>query len=382
MIGVLRRAPHYSRVMPRLAGRCFGVLFGLAWFSAPHAQAEPRAADEPVEAEIDIEQAPGSEVCPDKEAVFRSIRRLFPERDFRQSKDASRSTARARVTIRPLSPGHEAVLTLLPPRAGERVIREQDEDCRGLADALALAFVMLVAPPEPGVSSENESDATKSGAASAATSPDVPGAAPPSSKPAVPQKKTRAPDTVPASPRGPRLYRAGVGASLVGGLGVLSEPALGFAAELELFHRTGFGLSLQGLRLWSEPAEGQGGSVTLTLWGLLVAPCYRHRLGPASRLDACLRVGVGSQHAEVKGFLSPQSGGFPWLVLVPSLGFRQGFAELERSLSGFVRVGLVGQLRPQAFSVRLADGSDVQVASAPKVGVMTEVGLMFGADVF
>ncbi len=34
------------------------------------------------------------------------------------------------------------MLTLLP-HYGERVIRENDDDCRGLNDALALAFVML-----------------------------------------------------------------------------------------------------------------------------------------------------------------------------------------------------------------------------------------------
>jgi hypothetical protein len=165
---------------------------------------------------------------------------------------------------------------------------------------------------------------------------------------------------------------------------VLSEPSLGAAGEIELFHQRGFGLSVQGLRLWSGAAEAEGGSVALTLWAVLVAPCYRLRVGAAAALDACLRIGMGSQQAEVKGFLSPQSDSYPWLVLVPQLSYRQGLFGLGERLSGFVRVGLVGQLRPQSFSVGLADGSgqNVQIAGAPRFGVMADIGLIFGTRLF
>jgi len=346
------------------------------------AWAQPRDVAPPVEAVIEIEQAPGSEACPDKEAVFRSIKRLFPEREFRQNSAAGSSTATARVTIRPLRPGHEAVLTLLPPRHGERVIREQDEDCRGLADALALAFVMLVAPPDSQPESDRAGSASKSDVPLAAKSPEASAAAPPSPEPQ--QKSERAPETASASGRPARSYRAGIGASLIGGLGVLSEPSLGVGGEVELFHRSGWGLSLQGIRLWSQPAEAEGGSVTLTLWALLAAPCYRIRLAAASHLDACLRFGTGSQHAKVEGFQSPQPATVPWQVLVPQLSYRQSFAGLGDLLSGFARIGFVGQLRPQSFSVRLADGSgqNAPIASAPKFGVMAELGLMFGTGLF
>jgi hypothetical protein len=106
-------------------------------------------------------------------------------------------------------------------------------------------------------------------------------------------------------------------------------------------------------------------------------------LGASTRLDACLGFGIGSQHADIQGFLSPESGNFPWQVVVPSVSFRQGVPGLSQ-LSGFVRVGFVGQLRPQSFSVRRADGSgdNVQIASAPTFGVMTNIGLMFGSGLF
>jgi hypothetical protein len=358
------------------------VAVALLLLSVPPARAEPReVVDEPVDAEIEIEQAPGSEACPDKQAVFRAIERLFPERTVRQSAEASSSTARARVTIRSLPAGYEAVLTLLPPRRGERVIREEDEDCRGLADALALAFVMLVMPPEIPAEAGTASEAPKPGAAAASPSSDISAAAPPS-KPSAPQNSGIPPRIEPPSaPRG-RSYQGDIAASLVGGLGVLNKPAMGAGAEVELFHQSGWGFSVQGIRLWSRPVEAEGGSVALTLWGLLIAPCFRRRLSSASRLAACLRLGIGSEHAQVKGFLSPQSGDFPWMVLEPSIGYRQGFARLEDQLSGFVRIGAVGQLRPQSFSVRPADGSApiVPVASATNIGVVTELGLVLGAD--
>jgi hypothetical protein len=366
----------------RWSGQRLGALLGLALLAVPdHAQAQQVDLPAPVEAALEIEQAPGSEHCPDKEAVFRSIKRLFPEREFRLSSDKSSRTATARVSIRPLPPGHQAVLTLLPPRQGQRVIHEHEEDCRGLADALALAFVMLVAPPDPETEPELAGNAPPGRAA--ADSPATGTAAPPS-KPAEPETSVREAERAAPAASAARSYRAGIGASLVGGLGLLSEPALGGAGEIELFHQSGFGLSLQGLRLWSLPAEAEGGSVTLTLWGLLVAPCYRLRVSVAAGLDACLRLGIGSQHAEVKEFLSPQSGSYPWLVLVPQIGYRQGLPGLGELLSGFVRIGLVGQLRPQSFSVRLADGSGetLQIASAPKFGVMADIGLIFGTRLF
>lgn len=335
---------------------------------------------EPVEAIIEIEQAPGSEACPDKDAVFRSIKRLFPEREFHQGSTTSESAAKARVTIRPLSRGHEAVLTLLPPRRGERIIVDEDESCRGLSDALALAFVMLVAPPEPAPESLSADETNRPDAANA-----------PAKEAAAETKKPKeAEKSVPVTPRNaepPRTvgsYRAGFGASFVAGYGVLSEPSLGAGAEGELFHERGFGLSLQGLRLWAKPSEAEGGSVTLTLWSVLAGPCYRLRLSGPSRLDACLRFGIGAQYADVQGFVTPESGNFPWQVLVPSLGYRYGLPGLGGLLSGFVRVGFVGQLRPQSFSVRRGDGSGetLEIASAPKFGVIADLGLMFGTGAF
>jgi len=353
-------------------------LSGLASLAPARAQAQAGPSAASVEAVIEIERAPGSQACPDKEAVFRSIQRLFPERQFHQGSSDAQGTARAHVTIRPLSPGHEAVLTLLPPRHGERVIREEDEDCRGLADALGLAFVMLVAPPDASTEPTQARATPKTDATPAPPTPAV-----------APDAKGREPGNTPMTERepetraAPQRFRAGLGASFVGGLGVLSEPALGAAGEVELFHERGFGFSLQGLRLWALPTEAQGGSVQLTLWGLLLAPCYRLRLAGTARFDACLRFGLGSQHANVAGFQAAESGNYPWQVLVPSLGYRHGLPGFGERLSGFLRVGLVAQLRPQSFSLRREDtGENVPIAGAPTFGIMADIGLVFGTGPF
>ena len=345
----------------------------LALLAPLDARAQATTGGERFEAIIEIERAPGSEACPDKEAVFRSIQRLFPDHEFRQGRRDSAHATRAHVSIRPVPEGHEARLSLLPPAHGERVIREKDEECRGLADALALAFVMLVAPPESSAKSESADEAPKPG------SPAAVSAAAPVANASEPSE--RAPERAPEPKRASeKSYRAGFGASLVGGVGVLSEPALGAGAQVELFHRLGWGLSLQGLRLWALPAEAEGGSVTLTLWGLLVGPCNRQPLSASSALEGCLRFGIGAQHAAVDGFAAAEPGNFPWQVLVPSLSYRHAAGPL----SVFAQVGFVAQLRPQSFSVQQADGSGdtLPIATAPKFGVMTDLGLAFDTAPF
>ena len=353
---------------------------------AQNSKRTPQAAERAMAAVIEIERAPGSEVCPDSESVFRSIARLFPERAFQRSTDVYTSAASARVSIRPLTSGHEARMITLLPRRGERVIVERDQDCHGLADALALAFVMLVQAPD------SNSPLAVAGATSAASeraTPLDPATRDSGSKSPLPNEATpsralvcapasaRAPSSGARIARGARRVRTEVDASIVGGYGVLDEPALGAAAGVELYDQSGWGFSLQGVRLWSLPAEVRGGSITFTLWGLLLGPCYRAQLGAASRLDACLRLGVGSQYVAVEQFLTPQPGNFPWLTLTPTLGYGLGFTE---SLSGFLRIGPIVQLRSQSFSVIDGAGAPAPMVAGPSVGVLAELGLNFGEE--
>lgn len=376
-------------------GRSVGavlVIAAVALLCAGPVCAEPATPEDtprreltaPLDAAIEIERAPGAEACPDSESVFRSIRRLFPERALRQSTTPSESAAQARVVIRPLSPGYEAVMTVLRPRAGERVMHEKDDDCHGLADALALAFVMLVEPseaktPSPG-SSATAGDALTPSALDGAAG-ETPPAAPTASAASRAAAPSQPVDTRQGVSSRGHAFHADLGAAAVGGLGLLSEPAFGAAGRLEFFHRSGWGSVLEGMRLWSPPANAQGGSVTLTLWACLLGPYYRARISRRSSLQAGLLVGLGAQRATVSGFAPvPHPGSFPWAVLMPAFDYRLSFGKLA---SAFAGLGPVIQIRPQSFSVMLdSTGQTAEVAAAPRVGLMAELGLTLGADIF
>jgi hypothetical protein len=334
----------------------------------------------PLDAVIEIERAPGSEVCPDAESVFRAVARLFPERAFRESTNPAEAAASARVVIRPTSPGYEAVVTVERPRRGERVILDKDENCRGLADALALAFVLLVEPPDSKTATDAGAIAATPAVAAAAAPAPSSTAATQETQPKTSATPPRAQEASAPARTSEHSFRVELGASAAGGVGLLHQPALGIAAGIELTHTSGFEGSVEVLRLWSAPVHAQGGSVTLTLWSALFGPGYRFPLNKSSSLNTWLLLGAGAQHAETKDFIKPKSGSFSWLVLMPALGYRLHASEL---VSGFARVGPVFQLLPQSFSVEQADGSGTtNVASAPKVGVMAELGVAFGGKIF
>ncbi len=379
--------------MGRRAKRCWGLVVAVALAPRPAAAEPERPAPEaehaanvarPLAALIDVERGPGAEACPDAAAVLRSMARLFPEWEFRQSTDRESSDASARVVVRAVPAGYEAVLSVFSPHSGERVIVEKDPSCGGLADALALAFVMLVEPPDARAHASSNTEATPPGATSS-TEPANGAATPPPTQPnqsgqSVPARTDTAPratsfDEV-ESRHGGRSFRGNALASGVAGVGLLAEPAGGAALGVELFHRSGWGAAFEGVRLWSPSSEAKGGGVTLTVWALFAGACYKRPLNATSSVDACLSLGAGAQHAAVSGFESPRSRSVPWMVLAPTVGYRLGSPQV---LSGFVRVGPVGQVRPQSFSVYSVDGSEgFQVARAPNFGVMAELGLSAG----
>lgn len=332
---------------------------------------------------LEVERAAGSEACPDVDGVFQAIARLFPDRAIRRATETEPSVASARVSIRPISLGHEALVVVTVPRVGERSLVENDVRCSGLAEALAVTLVMLLEPPEQ--KRDAEPDQPKAETPVAETVPvaeerPAPPLAPPKPKAAVAADFDHS-----ESGERPRAREksitALVDASGVGGFGLLGKPAIGGALGLSLYHRSGWGLTGSGLRLWAVPAKAVGGTVTLSLWGGLLGPCYRRQLLGSSKLDACLLVGWGRQQASVEGFLKPEPKTVTWATLGPRLRYVQ---EVTPSISGFAGLGVLGQLLPQSFSVTQPSGSEARlaVAEAPRVGLMAELGLRVGGEIF
>jgi hypothetical protein len=343
--------------------------------------------EEPVVTRLEIERASGSEVCPDADAVIGAITRLFPDRRIRRAIDAESSRVSALVMIRPTLAGHEAQITVISPRAGERALIENDVNCRGLAEALAVTLVMLIEPQEAANDVNPTPLVTESASAPSSVIeqerplPPVTIEKPTKNSPAAVVSRQL---PLLASERQPRHqddFYAFFTAAGVGGIGLLSQPALGGLMSVDFYHRSGWGVRLSGVRLWAMPANELGGTVNLTLWGTLSGPCYFKQLTTASRLDTCLLVGLGSQYANVDGFTNRDSTSVPWAVLGPQLRY---LAPIVKTVGGVISIGAIGQLRQQSFSVTKANQPTERqtVAGAPRLGLIVELGLSFGGTAF
>jgi hypothetical protein len=336
---------------------------------------------------IEIDRAPGSELCPDESAVFQALARLFPERSVQNSNVLQGSVTAARITIRPTTHGHEALILTVLPRIGERTLMENDASCSGLADALAVTLALLsqVRGQENAIATQKTVVTT-----------------PPQTQKAAKEKAENS-ESFSSTPTGPlpnyqsvpvvlpefKRWKASQKSNMnvtanvasVGGIGLLNSPSAGAALGAELFHRSGFGLTFQGVRLWSVPLHKEGGSVKLTLWGGALGGCYRHRVTSRSNLDTCFQFAAGQQRPLVNGFAHSRSEGVPWVVLGPKLRYLFG---VTRAMGTWASLGFIGQAMPQSFSARRVDGSgeNLTVAEAPHAGLMVELGLRFGSDVF
>ncbi len=359
---------HALLARPTLLG--IGAL-SLLWSGALRAQpAEPKT---PRSIWLRIDRVPGSESCPDVARVMEAIQRLFPNAGFEQHDGVSGANASATVVVRPGAVGHEAIVRVEAPHPGERLIVEQDPQCGGLADALAVTLVMLVDPdarPAGPVGATDHPDAELSEReptpAAVVTAPPPTTKSPTVSKAPSPVLPSAQPRVATPPPEKPWCVGVDGGANLA--VGLLSKPSLGAAVGLWANHGAGWGLSLRGLRTWAAEAGDERGSIDLDLWAAMGGPCFQHALTEASGLRSCLVMGAGVQHASVEGYRERSPKSRPWLVAGPEVRFEQG---LGWRLSGFVGVGLFGHLVPNSFSV---EGVGV-VAKAPGVGVYLDLGI-------
>ncbi|MFZ5893519.1 MAG: hypothetical protein ACOY0T_20830 [Myxococcota bacterium] len=288
---------------------------------------------------VTVVRAPGSEACPEPEHIIAAARRLFPTTPVKLSKDAASAGLDANVLVEPIAGGHRATLKIGGERWRERQIVDKDPACRGLADALAVALVLLLEPdarpltPTLGLAARREA------------------------KPETSRQPTSA-------------LSADVETGALGALGWLGAPGAGGFLSVLGAHSSGLALRARAMRVLSgETVVGAGpGAVDVSLWAVLAGPCWRFRSNKDWLLTPCFDFGWGRQQGAASGLLvESRAETRPWLVSGLSLG-------VARRLSGPLHLTLTGggsiRLHQQVFSV---DGSPI-VAQEP-VGAFVALGV-------
>jgi hypothetical protein len=281
---------------------------------------------------LQVARAPESERCPDAAQILDQVRQLFPQVPLASSPDSRSADLQVSIAIRRSSEGQEALLTVWGRRRGQRRIVDRDEDCRGLAHALAVALVLLVEPDaEPR-----------------------------------PREAGSAPPLEPGSARPNGLGALTVEGGALAGAGILGR-TLAFGGHLGagIWHASGAGFRARAVRLGALPAHREGGEVWVDLWAAVLGPCWQLPTAHRWWLRSCLELGWGRQHGQARGYVVDSSATKPWLVLGPSLTLGTTVTgPLEAMFTGL----FAGRLHEQRFSVA-TDRGRVMVQEQALIGV-------------
>lgn len=325
---------------------------------------------------LSVQREPGSEICPDADAVFRAMQTLYPERAFHRVYAAEQAVASAQVVVRPTLHGHEATLRTPSARPGQRVIVEQDASCRGLGDALAVALSMLLdassdvgpsasgAPPTP-LPMRSAPASAEPEVIVPPTVPAVSGAPKASATPHQTNPRTAANDRA-STPWGTHVRAGGLANALL-----LTQPSLGFVAGGDLLHASGFGLELTAVGFWAQPAKAAEGSIAVSRYGARLGVCYEKTAFARSKYFVCAEFGVGSQRARTSNFtvVFDATRYDAWSTLGPKLGVVHA---LSGWLHGFVSVGVPINLMRNNLVVA---GDPSLRVEAQLLGISAEMGI-------
>jgi hypothetical protein len=367
-----------------------------------------REATTSVPMHIDVLREAGSEMCPDADAVFRSLAALYPERFFRRESSARTASANIVIQIRPTADGHAALLELGAPQTGKRLISERGAACGGLSDAIAVAVAMLVEPEGEPVTGANGFDAapkpasTSGSVLSAATqpsnvtaaeedpktalqpssAPDQPKSAPQPASAATNQQNKRATAgnaltpvyPLPAAASSPNTgWSPAFYAGVLGTLSAPSRPAAGAVLGVDVSHRSGFGFKLNGLAAWALPAKEGTGQVVARVFGGMAGICVRRSLNWQLGYQACFDVGAGSMRVDTRDYpvVYVATLHVPWVVAGPQLALIQ---RLTSATQAYWSVGALANLRREQFVV---EGNPRSTVEAHALGISAEIGIRF-----
>ncbi len=284
---------------------------------------------------LELNRAPGAESCPDDARLWSAVNALFPQRIVRPATDPAHASLRVSISVSQSTTGYAAALRVVGERWGERIIADHDEQCRGLADALAVGLVLLVEP-----------DA-------------APHAALPRASEAPVHEQSRSRIRTRFGVEGGGLVGSGV-------LGDLSQPSFGgfLGAEIGL---AGPALRIRALRLLSSPTHYQAGTVEVDLWAALFEPCWQFRIADRWSLEPCIGLGWGRQRGAARDFLSNSAVTRAWLSLTPDVTLK---ARLMGPLSATLTGGGVIRLRDQSYFI-----DDNRVQRQAPLGFSISLGL-------
>jgi len=311
------------------------ALCSCLWVNFAHAAPSTLSAE--------IQRTPEALSCPDEAELWHSVNALFGQELVQPATAPAAATLAVRVVVERHEAGFRAIVQAEAEPTLGRSIVDPSPDCRGLADALAVALVLLVEP-----------DATP-----------LPRTAPHRAVPHEPPI-TPAPTPVRRSVDWSLDLAAVAGAGLLGNWDLLSVGGLAGGA----LHYESFGLRVRALRLVTPPDSFEEGRVHLGLWAGSFGPCWRFQLRGRWSLSPCVELGIGAQKAEPRNFEVQQARTAPWRVVTVGLTL---LAPIDSLLYAHASLGGALRLHREHFII------DGRVAEAqPWVAPFVSVGLSVG----
>ena len=166
--------------------------------------------------------------------------------------------------------------------AGVRRIVDDDPECQGMAEAIAVALVVLL-------------DASPQQRRASAAAP--------------------GPATHEQTAEHPEQTWTWLPVATAWWHGAISQPPRwGGDVGGTFAHRSGWGLGARLVRLFPMSQHEGSGEVRVDTIGVSAGPCWRTRLGPVVGAAACAEVAVGRQRAEAIGYLHNSSATRRWMV--------------------------------------------------------------------
>ncbi len=313
------------------------IAFGIAVALLPPA----RAAAQLATVGITVDRDAGAEVCPDRIAVEKELHTLFPEMAPRFTLDPADAALRAVIAIRRTSAGYEAIVQFSGMRSGQRQLLDHSDDCGGLAKALSVAVVLMAeAAPEP---------------ASLEPQPALPPAGqqkPPST--VMPARRAEEQSVSVPSDRADNrgdtralVEPAPLEVGALAGVGMFRTPGYGGYLGAGLVVARRFEVRLRGLAMTSHSESG-GGAVDVSLYGGLLAGCWRVQAAQWLWFTPCVEAGLGRQRGVADGYDQNWSVSSPWRAAGVGLGAEVEPLQWFRLMLG---AGLLAAVHRQTFSV-------------------------------